>query len=264
MNTKPRRTSKGRRQRLAQVAFMAALSGLASVVDVAHAQSVETFQQPAQSRLHEVAGRSTPSGPCDPDQDLTDPKVHRSREWQASQICIKDVQGHTWPVSLRFDMKRTELSLRMQGKSFRLERHAANFSPALVGAEAENRFLPLNLQPYRSDGMWLYLSSVRTSGGDGGGMCGAGEEVFLNVLDLRGLAPRRLARHLIASCEQSIAVRTDRSLLAFDAFAVDRQGRLNIRFLAYGGFCSSDADKIGWLSDGFKQLHTRCEDAPAL
>lgn len=247
----------------AQPAVQGAPNGLADTI-LLKASGVAPSRRPVGSSALETGRVPTSAGACDPDEDLTAPKVQANREQQTSRICVQDAHGHTQPVTLRFDMKRTALSVITRGKSTLLERHPANFSPTLVGAEGDNRFLPLNLQPYRSEGVWLYLSAMRTSGGDGGGMCGAGEEVFLNVLSVRGPAPHRFARHLIASCEQGIAVRTDKSLVAFDAFSVDEQGRLSIRFMAHGEACPSEADKIGWISEGFLQFHTRCDDAGGL
>ncbi len=135
------------------------------------------------------------------------------------------------------------------------------YSPVLVGAEKRIRFLPIGLQPYLERGFGLFITAIRTSGGSGSGFCGAGVEVYLNVLKMDAATPRLVSSNLIESCAKDIELasqdsdRLDPDKLA--AFSVAGK-RLTLHFLSYGNLAGSQS---ACLSRDMKTLQfaPRCD-----
>ncbi|HEU0230409.1 MAG TPA: hypothetical protein VFR20_07545 [Burkholderiaceae bacterium] len=125
--------------------------------------------------------------------------------------------------------------------------------PSLVGAATRIRFLPNSLQPYESRGDLLFIATQRTRAGRGMGLCGAGVETYLDVLDIRHKSPKVTASLLVDSCARGISLRNngdpDDTLYSFDV----EGGRLSMRFLAYEDMTRSFGIRAV-LSDDLKRL----------
>ncbi len=166
----------------------------------------------------------------------------------SSTICV-DGQAFT----LNYAYRARRLSVSSASKRTILEAVPKGFDPEMVGAELLNRFLPSELQPYLSQRVLLYVSARRSTGGNGGGLCGAGAEVYLNTLDVGHQRAKLVSRILVASCLESIELTSDDKVPVFGAMS-EVDGRLKVDFLAY-------KDKPGpasaFLSENFRQLEFR-------
>ena len=136
-------------------------------------------------------------------------------------------------LTLRYNNKSGKIILESpRGRSI-LERIPRDYDPALTGADRYIGFLPVELQPYRRNRKLLYLSAIRSTGGNGGGECGAGSEIFLNVLDLANAHPQVMSRTLIGSCSKNIELSElsdpPGNLAGFSV----ADGRLHLDFLFY-------------------------------
>ena len=80
----------------------------------------------------------------------------------------------------------------------------SGYDPALVGSDSLIGFLPEKLQVFKKDKVLIYVSSIRSRGGDGRGQCGSGSEIYLNFLDISKQAPKLKSSILIGSCKESI------------------------------------------------------------
>lgn len=187
---------------------------------------------------------------CSNDQDITKPNF--GKNGQTSTICV-----HGRNFILLYNYKKRLLSVRSSQPASKviLERVANGFGPELVLGGAESiRFLPVNLQPYLDQKKLLYLSSKRSTGGNGGGQCGAGLEEFLNVLDINSNPPKFFSSFLIASCNENIFLDEDGSLNPrfFSGFSVE-ENQLKITFGIYKNI-DSELSPVGTISKDFKSL----------
>jgi hypothetical protein len=105
---------------------------------------------------------------------------------------------------LKYDRKLKKIILFFGKKSSVLQQIPKGLDPALVGADKLIGFLPDSLQIYRKNRILLYISSIRTNAGAGGGECGAGSEIYLNFLDVNKADPLVRSKILIGSCDYSI------------------------------------------------------------
>lgn len=172
----------------------------------------------------------------------------------ADQSPIKPIQT-ACVLGARYKMKYLsgKISLSSLGHTWILEKIPKRFDPELVGTDTLIGFLPPSLQIYEKRNIVLYISSIRTSGGNGGGQCGSGSEIFLNVLDLSRTRPQMIARHLIESCEKSISIRNSSQAGKSQSLGdiTTSNGKLVI---TYGFHRDYDDAPIATLSDDFKQL----------
>jgi hypothetical protein len=132
-----------------------------------------------------------------------------------------------------------------------LHKIPSGYDPALVGADVFIGFLPEVLQIYKKNNLLLYISTIRTNGGAGGGQCGSGSEIFLNFLDVGGAIPKTRSQILIGSCEESIEL-ADQDMSAGilgDIFV--SQNRIALHFMNYKNL---DGSPTAVLSSDFKQL----------
>jgi hypothetical protein len=129
---------------------------------------------------------------CAPPSKIADRQI-------SSGVCIR---GKSYRLEYRQALKR--IVLYIAGRAFILHQIPAERDPKLVGADAIIGFLPDELQLYKKSGIAIYTSSIRTSSGTGGGQCGSGSEIFLNVLDTTRVRPHVVATILIGSCDRSI------------------------------------------------------------
>jgi hypothetical protein len=141
-------------------------------------------------------------------------------------------------------------ALKWRAGSAVLHRIPRGFEPSLVGADKSIGFLPDHLQPHKDQKIVFYVSAMRSTGGNGGGQCGAGSEIFLNVLDLSPATPKPLASHLIGSCS---GIEIDESDVYAgklgDMSLVD--GKLVMKFINYPGQATL---AMATLSADFKKL----------
>ena len=146
-----------------------------------------------------------------------------------------------------------KISISSLGHMWILEKIPKRFDPELVGTDTLIGFLPPQLQIYEKRNTILYISSIRTSGGNGGGQCGSGSEIFLNVLDLSRTRPRMIARHLIESCEKSMSIRNSSQSGKSQSLGdiATSNGKLVI---TYGFHRDYEVAPIAALSEDFKQL----------
>ena len=153
----------------------------------------------------------------------------------------------------KLEYRRRKIALSSLAHTWILEKIPKDYDPALVGADEMIGFLPPSFQIYAARNILLYISSIRSSGGNGGGQCGSGSEIFLNVLDLSRTRPRVIARHLIESCKKSMSIRktsedgTSKSL----GDIATRSGKVVITYGFHGDY---EDDPIATLSDDFKRL----------
>jgi hypothetical protein len=106
--------------------------------------------------------------------------------------------------TLSYNYNLRDISIYSDGKRTVLEKIKKDFDPKLVGAEQLIQLLPSELQPYLSQNVLLYISAIRTNGGNGSGQCGAGAEVYLNILDVKEKRAKFISRLLVKSCAESI------------------------------------------------------------
>lgn len=135
---------------------------------------------------------------------------------------------------LMLEANRGVLYVEAAGRRHVVERMGRQYHPALVGTDDRVRFLPLSLQAYAGQGKWLFVSSRRSSGGNGGGQCGSGSEDFLNVLDVNRKVPLVVGRVAIGSCLDGIELQDIAEYGDFRSFQVEN-GLLHIGFLFYRG-----------------------------
>jgi hypothetical protein len=132
-----------------------------------------------------------------------------------------------------------------------LRRIPQGFDPSLVGSDSLIGFLSDSLQPYKSRNLLLYVSAIRTNGGGGGGQCGSGSEIYLNVLDTSRDVPRIRSSILIGSCDESIQLldqNIGRGTLGEVAVV---ENRLSLHFLNYKNL---DGYAVGTVAPDFKGL----------
>ena len=158
-------------------------------------------------------------------------------------------QGQFYEI--KYIQKSTKIVLVGDRINSTLHQISRKFDPSLVGGDVSIGFLPEYLQIYRRLGMLLYLSSIRTTGGDGGGYCGAGAEISLQFLDMKTRRPKFRQGILIGSCRDTIElVDQNVSRGIFGAISVV-EGRLNFQFMNYG---MRQGYPVATLSDDFKAL----------
>jgi hypothetical protein len=134
---------------------------------------------------------------------------------------------------IRYDPSRGRIELTFNSRNVVLHRIAKGYDPSIVGSDVFIGFLPDALQPYKSQGYLIYVSSRRTNGGSGRGQCGAGSEIYLNFLDTRAAIPKPRSRILIGSCDQSIEL-DDQDISTGSLGNIDLdEGKLSLHFLHY-------------------------------
>ncbi|MCC2956216.1 hypothetical protein LK542_11380 [Massilia sp. IC2-477] len=136
--------------------------------------------------------------------------------------------------SVRYEPRTRTIALLNGRKRIVLSSVVRNFDPTIVGAERVIGLLPEHLQLYRNANVLVYVSAIRTSGGDGGGYCGGGSETFLNFLDVSNPKPTQKASLLIASCEHSIELYDQDLPKGILGLLLNINGRLAMQFLSYG------------------------------
>jgi hypothetical protein len=121
----------------------------------------------------------------------------------------------------------------------------------LAGPDAFIGFLPEDLQIYKKDNLLLYISAMRTKGGDGSGQCGSGSEIFFNFLKIGGIVPKIASQILIGSCEESIEL-ADQNMSAGilgDISVV--KNSIALHFMNYRNLDGSPTERV---SSDFKRL----------
>jgi hypothetical protein len=157
--------------------------------------------------------------------------------------------GHTY--RLRYVQRSRRIVLTVDSRQLVLHRIPGGYDPSLVGSDKLIGFLPNSLQPYGTSNILLYISSIRTNGGSGGGQCGSGSEIYLNFLDVRPTIPKLKSSILIGSCEESIELLDQDTLRAqFGAISVI-ENQLSLQFMFYKKL---EGDPIATVSPDHKQL----------
>ncbi len=154
------------------------------------------------------------------------------------------------PYSIVHHAAGRKTSLKWRAGSAVLHRIPRGFEPSLVGADKSIGFLPDHLQPHKDQKIVFYVSAMRSTGGNGGGQCGAGSEIFLNVLDLSPAKPKPLASHLIGSCSGIEIDESDVNAGKLGDMSLVG-GKLVMKFINYPGQATA---AMATLSADFKKL----------
>jgi hypothetical protein len=180
------------------------------------------------------------------DSQITDPK-----ELDNGDVVSSLVTKNGTNYKLLYEKNRGLIEIEHSSNKVVVQKIPAGHDPSLIGEEKRVRFLPADLQPYLSQGNVLLVTVTRTNGGDGGGQCGSGAEVYLKVLDIRANTPKIIASHLIESCDQSIDLTSDgNDVNKFSAFSVENGG-IKLSFLSYKDL---PGDITAKLSDDLSHL----------
>lgn len=125
------------------------------------------------------------------------------------------------------------------------------FDPSLAGSESIIGFLPEELQVYRNSGILMYITAIRTNGGDRRGQCGSGSEIFLNFLNFARKYPRTHSSVLIGSCEEGVEI--DEQNIPAGEFGeiFIQEGKLHLRFLNYK---NAEGDLVATISSDLRKL----------
>jgi len=151
-----------------------------------------------------------------------------------SNLCVR---GEIY--RLFFDRNAGKIILVAKQHKLTLQEILKGYDPSLVGADRFIGFLPDSLQPYLGKNMLLSVSAIRTSAGGGGGQCGAGAEIYLNVIDIAKPEPKLESKILIASCAESIELfDQDISSGAMNGISVV-DDHLSLHFMNYKDFDGS-------------------------
>jgi hypothetical protein len=155
-------------------------------------------------------------------------------------------------VRLSYSLSKRILTLSVAQASVTVNRVEQGKNPELIGAEGHIRILPLRLQPYLSSGKIVFLFAERTRDNNGGGQCGSGEELYLQIAELTAPSPKVVSKILIGSCSQGIDLMNSDTPHAglLSAFSVI-DGKLQIEFLSY---MSRTEGFIAGLSSNFSTL----------
>ena len=165
---------------------------------------------------------------------------------QAAVVCLA---GR--PVEMRYNAARRTIAVKRDGKQTVIAKIDKGYTPELIGAVDDIRFLPSELQPYASRGIVLLNIAERSTAGDGRGQCGSGEERFLAAVDVSRSPARRLGRVLVHSCRHPVMLRdTEGGARDLSSYSV-RDGKLAITFMALH---DHEGDPTAVLSDDFRSL----------
>lgn len=181
---------------------------------------------------------------CDITKDHTG--VVSSKIGTKSRICIEPNKL----FELDYSFKTRKLTIDTPAGKSTLEVTPKGYSPELVGAEENIRILPMELQPYLPSTL-LYISAIRTNGGDGRGQCGSGAEIFLNVLNIELDRPKLISKILVSSCAESIELKgSEEAGPNLKGFSISN-GELKVHFLFYK---NENGSRTATLSKDFKRL----------
>jgi hypothetical protein len=169
-----------------------------------------------------------------------------SNEHVSSSACYKE-QAYR----LQYDRKAQKIVLWSEKKRTVLHRIPGGYDPTLVGADEIIGFLPEALQPYVKENILLYISSIRTTNGDGGGQCGSGSEIYLNFLDVGSRSPKLRSSILIASCENTIELQDQNIPRGKFGEITVRDKKLVLHFLNYKNL---EGYPTATVSSDFKRL----------
>ena len=132
-----------------------------------------------------------------------------STSWahEASQINKTILQSTLYekgkPYRIAYHRGATRIEIKSVGGKM-VSVIPAGYDPAVVGSNRLIGFLPEKLQVFKKKQVLVYVSSIRSRGGDGMGQCGSGSEIFLNFLDISKQVPKLKSSILIGSCNESI------------------------------------------------------------
>lgn len=158
---------------------------------------------------------------------------------------------HDSRYEMAYSSKKNSIVLNFSGKELILASVPARFNPGLVGSDSLIGFLAPRLQVYKDSNILMYITAIRTRGGDGRGQCGSGSEIYLNFLDVSRANPKRYSSVLIGSCNESIEIDEQNvSDGELGEVFVDAN-RLRIKFLNYKNV---EGYPIATVSHDFKKL----------
>ena len=186
------------------------------------------------------------------------PDCHSSSATELISVSAEGcIEGKLY--KLLYKKKSTSIVVNDKNKETILQRIAKGYDPAIVGADAFIGFLPDELQVYKDAGMLVYISAIRTNGGNGGGQCGAGAEIFLNFLNTRSMPLKVESRVLIGSCDESIELMDqDASSRVLGKLSVIDK-KLSLQFMHYPGI---DGYPTATVSADLKRLEFSRQPQP--
>ncbi len=168
-----------------------------------------------------------------------------------SSICAANRE-----YTITLNNQGNRISLTSNGRTEVIQRIPKGFEPTLVAGDKLLGFLPDHLQHYKAKKIVLYVSTIRTTGGGGGGQCGAGTEIYLKVLDLKPARPSIIAKHLIGSCSGIELENFDQSNLELGSISIV-DGQIVMKFGYYRGY---QGEPTATVSRDFK--HLKFDSAP--
>ncbi|WP_374584855.1 hypothetical protein [Pseudoduganella sp.] len=152
---------------------------------------------------------------------------------------------------LHYDTAKRAVFLSAKGQNLRIETIKKGYEPELVDMVEYIRFLPLELQPYESRGVLLLNTATRSTGGNGGGQCGAGYELYLIAVNVAKWPYKVIGRFNIGSClDSTFLFDMENGPDDYSSFSI-QEGKLIIKFLAYQGKRGAPS---AILSDDFRSL----------
>lgn len=167
------------------------------------------------------------------------------------------------PYRIRYNRKAGSAAITSGDRKF-IFRIPPGYDPALVGSERLIAFLPERLQVFKTNNVLIYVSAIRSSGGNGMGQCGAGSEIHLNFLDISGNVLKLKSSILIGSCTESIELGRQEIMegKVGDITVVDN--KLTLHFLIYKNV---DGEPVTVVTPDYKLEFGKTQtnpDVPAL
>jgi hypothetical protein len=180
------------------------------------------------------------------------PQLPRECNTALSADHLSPIACHNGRVyRIKYEQRKTRIVLSFDNKQTVLRRIPQGFDPSLVGSDSLIGFLSDSLQPYKSRNLLLYVSAIRTNGGGGGGQCGSGSEIYLNVLDTSRTVPRTKSSILIGSCDESIGL-LDQNIGDGQLGEVSVvENKLSLHFMYYRNL---EGYPVGTVAPDFKSL----------
>ncbi len=164
-------------------------------------------------------------------------------------------------LELRYDQKKRTVTIVKNGRKTSVKKIDKGYTPELIGMTEYIRFLPTELQAYENQGVILFNTVERSTGGDGRGQCGSGYELYLNAANVSHVSVRLLGRVNIGSClESTTLLAMAEGAADFSSFSVTG-GKLNLKFRALKGQIER---QTAVLSDDFRSLNVASKAAPKL
>lgn len=135
--------------------------------------------------------------------------------------CAYDLYGNR--IDLHYSSRQRRIwitSHRFSPRQYTVSRLEKGANPELVGADESIRILFRKTVVLEGREFLFFTTAQRTMRGDGGGNCGAGAEVQLNVYELSGRNIIRKSSLLIESCAIGMELQSENTGLPLGSSAI--------------------------------------------